>query len=131
MTLQDNGTETPTESPESRLKGAGFVNSMGFWREPNGERVFSRDDAIAKLDAGEIEPPRVAWPGCHPSIAHTFQTSDEEIDLMLGRNQPQPEGPPDWLIAQAKVIAAETVKQMKPVIRAEIRAELRKERERE
>jgi hypothetical protein len=51
MADQANGAESPTGSPESRLRAAGFTSEMGFWREPTGERVFSTGDAIAALDA--------------------------------------------------------------------------------
>jgi hypothetical protein len=130
MSEQDNEAETPTESRESRLRGAGFVNSMGFWQEPNGERTFTTDDAIAALDAGEIKPFTIPWPGVHPDTAAAFRTSEEEMDRILGRNQPQPEEPPplpSWAAPWAELVA----KLLKPIIRAEIRAALRKERERE
>ncbi len=38
---------------EGRLRAAGFINSVGFWKEPGGERLFDTVDAIAALDAGE------------------------------------------------------------------------------
>ncbi len=48
--------------------------------------------------------------------------SEEEIDRMLGRNQPEP-GPPALPESWAAAIAA----QLKPIIRAEIRSGLRAE----
>jgi hypothetical protein len=130
MSEQDNGAETPTESPEGRLRAFGFVNSMGFWKEPSGERIFSTEDAIAALDAGEVKPFTLEWPGVNPDTVHHFQTSEEEIDRLLGRNQPQPEEPPplpSWAEPWAQMVA----KLLKPIIRAEIRSALRKERERD
>jgi hypothetical protein len=136
MAEQDNGAETPTESAESRLKGAGFVNSMGFWKEPNGERTFSTDEAIAALDAGEIKPFTIPWPGVNPDTVHHFQTTEEEMDKLLGRNQPPPEEPPPlpgwampWaeLIAEqtAEILAVKVAKKVRPIVKAEIRAALK------
>jgi hypothetical protein len=110
------------ESPESRLYAAGFTRRLDFWVTPDGSAVLNLDDAIAKLDAGEIKPYRLSWPGVHPDAVEGFRPpSDEEIDRMLGRNQPQPEEPPplpEWAEPWAELIAA----QLKPIIRREIRA---------
>ena len=89
------------------------------------------EDAIAALDSGEIEPQRIPWPGTHPSTAANFRVrSEEEIDRLLGRNQPPPEEPPPlprWAAPWAEVIAEQLVEKLRPVIRAEIRDVLRAE----
>jgi hypothetical protein len=123
-----NGTEAPAESPQSRLRDAGFANEMGFWREPNGERLFSLEDAIVGLDSGEIQPRYIEWPGTrHGAPVHV--RSEEEIDRMLGRNQPDPEPPvlPSWAAPWAEVIADQLVEKLRPAIRAEVRGVLRAE----
>jgi hypothetical protein len=123
--------EQAQESPESRLLGAGFSRQLEYWRTPDGSRVLNLNDAIAALDAGEIKPYRLSWPGTHPDIVAGFQPrSEEEIDRMLGRNQPPPEEPPplpSWAEPWAELIAA----QLKPIIRAEVRSALRAEARRQ
>ena len=56
----------PQESPESRLLAAGFTRRLEFWCPPGEERALNLKDAIAALEAGEIRPPHLAWPGVHP-----------------------------------------------------------------
>jgi hypothetical protein len=129
MADQANGAETttesaPTESKESRLRAFGFTHSLGFWREPNGERVFSTEDAIAAMDAGEVKPFSIPWPGVHPDTAHTFQRTEEEIDQMFHPPPPtEPPPLPSWAEPWAELVAA----QLKPIIRAEVRAALKAE----
>lgn len=108
---------------ESRLYAAGFSRRLDFWVPPGEDRALGLDDAVALLDAGEVSPPLVSWPGVHPDAVVGFQPPSEgELDRMLGRNQPDPE-PPALPEAWAAAIAAE----LKPIIRSEIRAALRAE----
>lgn len=121
-----NGTEAPAESPQSRLRGAGFTNEMGFLRDPNGERLFRTEDAVAALDSGEIQPGQMDWPGVYPDTAATIQAQCEaEMYTMLRRNPPEPEPPPlpSWAEPWAEMVAAK----LKPIIRAENRRRLRGE----
>ena len=106
------------ESPEARLKAAGFTQRLGFWVTPNG---VSLDDAIAGLASGEIQPGG-------PTIALAFSANalpDELVDQICPPPAAGPPEPPAWLLAQAEVIAQATVEKMKPLIRAEVRAALR------
>jgi hypothetical protein len=43
-------------TPEGRLYDAGFTRQLEWWVTPGDERVLSMDDAIEKLDSGEIKP---------------------------------------------------------------------------
>jgi hypothetical protein len=115
-------SDTQTESPESRLKAAGFTQRLGFWVTPDGTSVLNLADAIAGLDSGEIAPGGPTMTIAAPAVA----LPDELVDRACPPPQNGPPEPPPWLVAQARVIAAETVRQMKPVVRAEVRAELRK-----
>lgn len=123
----DNGAEAPVETLEARLKAFGFTNSMGLWREPNGERVFNTEDAIAALESGEIKPFEIPWPDAGAAgVAEHARILEERIrEAEAARDRP-PE-PPPWLVAQAEFIAAKTVEKMKPLIRAEVRAALKAE----
>jgi len=114
-----------TESPESRLYAAGFTRQLEWWLAPDGSRVMNRDDAIAGLDSGEIQPggPVVQLPD-----AGVRAFPDELVDRICPPPQ-QPE-PPAWLLAKADVIAAATVEKLKPLIRTEVRAALRANRQR-
>jgi hypothetical protein len=127
----DNGAEAATESPQSRLLSAGFGRQLEWWTTPGDGRVVSMDEAIRLLDSGEVKPHMLPWPGVHPDIVAGFQPrSDEEVDRMLGRNQPPPEEPPplpSWAAPWAELIAA----QLKPIIRAEVRSALRAEARRQ
>jgi hypothetical protein len=126
MADEPSGTVAPAESPENRLRGAGFANELGYWREPNGERLFGLEDAIAGLDSGEIQPGRTDWPGVHPE-APVHVRSEEEIDRMLGRNQPEPVPlpMPSWAQPWSELIAEQLVEKLGPVIRRECRAAIR------
>jgi hypothetical protein len=112
-----------TESPESRLYAAGFTRQLEWWVTPDNSRVLNVADAVAGLDSGEIQPggATVALPD-----AGVRALPDELVDRICPPPSPEVSEPPAWLLAQAEVIAAATVKKLRPVIRAEIRAELRK-----
>ncbi len=43
------------ESPKSRLLGAGFTRQLQWWVTPDNQRILDVEEAIAKLDSGEIE----------------------------------------------------------------------------
>jgi hypothetical protein len=107
------------ESPEARLKAAGFTQRLGFWVTPIGDRVLSLDDAIAGLASGEIEPggPTMSLPD-----SGTSALPDELVERMFPKPSPDP---PAWLLAQAEVVAQATAAKMKPLIRREVRAALR------
>ena len=128
MAEEANGAQ---ESPEARLYAAGFTRQLEYWRAPDGSAVLALPDAIAKLDAGEIEPFRVAVPGVHPDTARNFRQSAELLDEMLDRiqNPPEPEPPPlpSWAEPWAELVADKLLEKLKPVIRAEVRAVLRAE----
>jgi hypothetical protein len=120
------GTEAPTESElKDRLYAAGFAPELGWWREPDDLRLFTLDGAIAALDSGEVQPRYIEWPGTGVGVP-VHVRSEEEIDRMLGRNQPPPEPPPlpGWAEPWAELVA----KKLKPIVRETIRAELRKGR---
>jgi hypothetical protein len=99
------------ESPESRLKTAGFSTRLGFWVTPDGTQVLSLADAIAGLDNGTIAP--------HPG--HAFPDSgaralpDELVERMF--QPPPPPVAPPWLLEQL-------TEQLRPVIRGEVRRAL-------
>jgi hypothetical protein len=115
----------PQESPESRLLAAGFTRRLEFWCPPGEERALSLNDAIAALEAGEIQLPQLAWPGVHPDALVGFQArSEDELDRML-RPPPPTEPPPlpGWAEGWAELLA----EKLKPVVRAEIRAALKAE----
>ena len=102
------------ESPESRLLGAGFARRLEMWITPDEQRALSTDDAIAVLDSGEIEH------------GMTFSFPDFGVrplppDLVERILRRPPPSPPDWLEPLAELVA----EQLKPVIRAEVRAALR------
>ncbi len=110
------------QTPEARLYAAGFTRRLDFWVPPGEDRALILDDAVAMLDAGDVKPPSAAW-GVHPdAVVGLRALSEEEMDRMLGRNQPEPE-PPALPESWAAAIAA----QLKPIIRAEIRSALRAE----
>ena len=110
------------EGPEARLYAAGFTRQLEFWLSPDGHRVLNLGDAIAGLDSGEIQPggPTVSLPD-----ASVRAFPDELVDRICPPPQP-PGDPPAWLVTQAQVIAEVTVAKLKPLIRAEVRAELRR-----
>lgn len=108
-----------TESPEARLYAAGFSRQLEFWLSPDGHRVLSLGDAIAALDSGEVKSGTIVLPD-----SGVRALPDELVDRICP--PPQEPEPPPWLLAQAEVIAEATVARLKPLIRAEVRAALRK-----
>ena len=108
-----------TESPESRLYAAGFTRRLEYWVAPDNEQALSIQDAIARLDSGDVKPTSHGFPD-----TGTRALPDELVDRIC----PPPgtgASPPPWLLAQAEVIAEATAEKLKPLIRAEIRAALR------
>jgi hypothetical protein len=121
-----NGSE---QSPESRLLGVGFTRRLDFWCPPGEERVLNLNDAIAMLDAGEVQPGLRPWPGVHPDALVGFRApSEEEIDQML---HPPAASEPPPLPGWAEPWAAEIAALLTPIIRREIRAALRAEARRQ
>jgi hypothetical protein len=102
------------ETPESRLYAAGFTRQLEFWRTPDGTRVLNMNDALAALDAGEVEPGglTVAFPD-----TGVRALPDELVERMF-----HPPLPP-WLEPLAELVA----EKLKPVVRTEVRAALRAE----
>jgi hypothetical protein len=114
-------SDPPATTPEARLFAAGFAKNAHLWAAPDGQGVFSQEDAIAALDSGEIRPAGITVPD---TGIRAFP--DELVDRIC---PPAPEGvpePPPWLVAQADVIAEATVAKLKPLIGAEVQAALRK-----
>jgi hypothetical protein len=92
--MVDQAATGAEQSCESRLLGAGFTRRLDFWCPPGEERVLNLNDAIAMLDAGEIQPDLASWPGVHPDALVGFRApSAEEIDRML-HPPPSTEPPP-------------------------------------
>jgi hypothetical protein len=123
--MADQAANGGKESPESRLYAAGFTRRLEFWVTPDGSAVLNLDDAIAKLDAGEIKPHRLSWPGVRPNAVEGFRPqSEEEIDRMLRPPPPTEPSPlPEWAEPWAELVA----QKLKPIVRAEIRSALRAE----
>jgi hypothetical protein len=120
---EDTDLTAAPESPESRLYAAGFTHQLEFWLSPDGQRVLNLGDAIAALDSGAINPAAgVEFPD--PGVR---AIPDELVDQICPPPATGPAQPPAWLLAQADVIARATVQKLKPLIRAEVRAALRKE----
>jgi hypothetical protein len=113
------------QTPEARLYAAGFTRRLEFWVPPGEDRALNIDDAVAMLDAGEVRPPSVSWPGVHPDALVGFHAqNEEEIDQML---HPPPSTEPPPLPAWAEPWAAAIAAQLKPILRAEVRSALRAE----
>jgi hypothetical protein len=127
----DNGAEIPTESPQSRLLGAGFGRQLEWWTTPGDERVVTMEEAIRLLDSGEVKPNMLPWPGVNPDTAAAYKApSEEEIDRTFGRNQSPPDEPPplpSWAAPWAELVADKLLEKMKPIVRAEVRAALKAE----
>jgi hypothetical protein len=123
--VTDQVAKGAEQSPESRLLGAGFTRRLEFWCPPGEERALNLSDAVAMVDAGEVQPDLASWPGVHPDALVGFQvSSEEEIDRML--HPPAPTDPPPlpgWAEPWAELLA----ERLRPVVRAEIRAALRAE----
>ena len=113
----------PLESAEPRLLAAGFTRRLEFWCPPGEDRALSLSDAIAALEAGEIQPSHISWPGVHPDAVAGFQArSEDELDRMLRPPAPtEPPPLPGWAEPWAELLA----EKLKPVVRAEIRAALK------
>jgi hypothetical protein len=109
------------------LHHAGFRQRLGFWVSPGGERVMNMDDALAGLDSGEIQPGGVTHSfAVSEGVLSHARITEEGIRSADEARDRRPE-PPQWLLAQADVIASATVAKLKPLIRAEVRAALRAE----
>jgi hypothetical protein len=121
--MADQAANGAEQSPESRLLGAGFTRRLEFWCPPGEERALNTNDAIAMLDAGEVQPDLASWPGVHPDALVGFQApSEEEMNRMLHPLPPtEPPPLPGWAEPWAELLA----EKLKPVVRAEIRAALR------
>jgi hypothetical protein len=117
--VAERTTAEAETSPEGRLYAAGFTRRLEFWVTPDGERVLNLEDAVAALDAGDLEPASIAWsepdverfPGCRPR-------TDDEIDELLRPSFPTA---PPWLEPLAELV----VEKLKPTIHAEVRAALK------
>jgi hypothetical protein len=108
--------------PRSSPVPAGFTRQLEFWLSPDGHRVLNLGDAIAALDSGAINPAA----GVEFPDSGVRAIPDKLVDRICPPRSPGPPEPPAWLLAQAQVIAEATVQQLKPLIRAEVRAALRK-----
>jgi hypothetical protein len=127
--MADQAANRAEQSPESRLLGAGFTRRLDFWCAPGEERALNLNDAIAMLDAGEVEPDLASWPGVHPDALVGFQApSEEEIDRML---HPPPATEPPPLPGWAEPWAVEIAALLRPIIRREVRAAVRAEARRQ
>ncbi len=121
--MADQAANGAEQSPESRLYAAGFTRRLDFWCPPGEERALNLNDAIAMLDAGEVQPDLRSWPGVHPDALVGFQApSEEEIDRML---HPPPATEPPPLPGWVEPWAAEIAALLTPIIRREIRAALK------
>jgi len=121
----DTDMTAATESPESRLYAAGFTRQLEWWVAPDGSRVLHMADAIAGLDRGEIQP---GGPVVQVPDAGVRAFPDDLVERICPPPATGPPEPPAWLLAQAEVIAQATVAKLRPVIRAEVREALRRER---
>jgi hypothetical protein len=127
--MADQAAYGVEQSPESQLLGAGFTRRLELWCPPGEERALNLNDAIAMLEAGQVQPDLASWPGVHPDALVGFQApSDEELDRML---HPPPAAAPPPLPGWADPWAELLVEKVKPVVRAEIRAALRAEARRQ
>jgi hypothetical protein len=106
--MADEAANGAEQSPESRLLGAGFTRRLEFWCPPGEERALNLNDAIAMLDADEVQPDLASWPGVHPDALVGFQvSSEEEIDRML---HPPPAAEPPALPGWAEPWAARSAR---------------------
>jgi hypothetical protein len=123
--MADQAANGAEQSPESRLLGAGFTRRLEFWCAPGEERALTLDDAIAMLDAGEVQPDLRSWPAVHPDALVGFQPlNEEEIDQLL---HPPASTEPPPLPGWAEPWAAQIAALLTPIIRREIRAAVRAE----
>ena len=112
---------TQVESPEARLLDAGFTRRLEWWVAPGEDRALGMGDAVALLDSGKVKPPQVSVPD-----SGVRALPDELVERMFSPPSTEAPEPPPWLLAQAQVIAEATAAKLKPLIRAEVRAALRK-----
>jgi hypothetical protein len=92
--MADEAANGPEPSPESRPLGAGFTRRLDFWCPPGEERALNLNDAIAVLDAGEVQPDLRSWLGVHPDALVGFRAPrEEEINQTL-HPPPATEPPP-------------------------------------
>jgi hypothetical protein len=123
--MADQAATGAEQSSESRLLGAGFTRRLDFWCAPGEERALNLNDAIAMLDAGEVQPDLRSWPAVHPDALVGFQTlNEEEIDQLL---HPPASTEPPPLPGWAEPWAAQIAALLTPIIRREIRAAVRAE----
>ena len=87
---------------------------------PDNEQALSIQDAIARLDSGDIKPTSHGFPD-----TGVRALPDELVDRICPPPATGAPPPPPWLLAQADVIAEATAEKLKPLIRAEVRAALR------
>ena len=114
--------EQAQPTPEARLYAAGFTRQLEWWGTPGDERVLSMDDAIEKLDSGEIKPGGPESPTLADLHSGYRELTPEAIDAMADSIfRPPPPPPPPWL----SELAAAVAEKLKPVVRAEIRAALK------
>jgi hypothetical protein len=126
-----------------RFGGRGSVWLIGRRRPPSpvctprgsrgslssGLRLMARvslnlNDAIAALDAGEVKPARLEIPAL-PDQPGFRELTAEAVDAMADRLfRPPPPSPPVWLAEVAAIVAEE----LKPVVRAEVRGALKRQR---
>jgi hypothetical protein len=111
--------EASQETPEERMYAAGFGRQLEWWVPPGSDRAMTREAAIAALEAGEIEPDRIPWPGADAErFPGLHPQSEEELDRLL---RPLPMSAPPWLPELAELVA----EKLKPVVGAEVRAAMK------
>jgi hypothetical protein len=113
---------TPT-TPEGRLYDAGFTRRLEYWVPPGSDDALSLNGAIARLDSGDVGARNTIVSARHGRPCAARQLVDRVCPPLVD-GQP---APPPWLVAQAEVIAEATVEKMKPLVRAALRAEARKQ----
>ena len=108
---------TTSTTPEGRLYDAGFTRRLEYWVPPGSDDALSLNDAIARLDSGDV--------GARSTIVlpdtGVRALPDELVDRVCPPLVDGPPAPPPWLVAQAEVIAEATAKKLKRLIRAEVR----------
>jgi hypothetical protein len=90
------------QSAEGRLDAAGFTQRLGFWVSPDGQHVMNMNDALAGLDAGEIQPGGVTHGfAVSEGVLSHVRITEERIraadDARDGEGRPEP---PPWLFAR-------------------------------
>jgi hypothetical protein len=106
------------------LYSAGFTRRLELWVTPDGERVLNLNDALAALEAGEVKPAGLEFPALADQPGFRELTA-EAVDAMADRLfRPPPPSPPFWLAELAAMVAEE----LQPVVRAEVREALKRQR---